>query len=53
MLFERFDQDVEDFTIEEVRKLRFKSLELCREFYNFIQKSKVLECGTTVRAKVE
>jgi len=40
MLWERFDQDVEDFTIEEVRKLRFKSLELYGEFYKFYAKIK-------------
>ena len=53
MLFERFDQDVEDFTIEEVRKLRFKSLEICGEFYKFYAKLKGLECGRMVRAKAE
>jgi len=40
MLSERFDKDIEDFTIEEVRKLRFKSLELCGEFYKFYAKIK-------------
>ena len=36
MLWERFEKDVGDFTIEEERKLRFKSLELCGEFYNLM-----------------
>jgi len=40
MLWEKFEKDVEDFTIEEVRKLRFKSLELCGEFYKFYAKIK-------------
>ena len=40
MLWEKFEKDVEDFTIEEVRKFRFKSLELCGEFYKFYAKIK-------------
>jgi len=40
MLWERFDKDVGDFKIEEVRKLTFKSLELCGEFYKFCGKMK-------------
>ena len=48
MLWERFDKDVEDFTIEEVNLLSYVI-----NFTNFIQKSKVLDCGRTVRAKVE
>jgi len=43
MLWERFDKDIEDFTIEEVRKLRFKCIELCREFYKFYAKMKGFE----------
>ena len=43
MLWEKFEKDVEDFTIEEVRKLRFKCIELCREFYKFYAKMKGFE----------
>ena len=39
-LWERFEKDIGDFTIEEVRKLRFKSLEICGEFYKFYAKIK-------------
>ena len=52
MLWEKFEKDVEDFTIEEVRKLRFKSLELCGEFYKFYAKIKgfgVLDNGSRKR----
>ena len=40
MLWEKFEKDVGDFTIAEVRKLRFKSLELYGEFYKFYAKIK-------------
>ena len=40
MLLEKFEKNVGDFTIEEVRKLRFKSLELCGEFTKFFAKIK-------------
>ena len=39
MLWERFDKDVSDFTIEEVRKSRFKSLELGGEFLQILCKN--------------
>jgi len=40
MLWEIFDKDVKDFTMEDMKKLRFKSLEFCGEFYEFYAKIK-------------
>ena len=40
LLWETFDKDVGDFTLEDMKKLIFKTLELCGEFYKFYAKIK-------------
>lgn len=40
LLWATFDNDVEDFTLEDMKKLRFKTLELCGEFHKFYVKIK-------------
>ena len=39
-LWELFDKDAQDFTMEDMNKLRFKTLELYGEFYKFYAKIK-------------
>ena len=53
LLWETFDKDVGDFTLEDMKKLRFKTLELRGEFYKFYARIKGFGVRKNDSRKVE